>query len=280
MRNLFLAALALAAVASCDYIDDPFRNPNGGGSTEANGDTVLQTERAVIIEDFTGHTCPNCPKASKVLEELDSLYGPAKVVGLAIHAGAADFTSVSSDYPTDFTTDPGDDLASFFNVPGLPSGMVNRLDYPNTHKSYSSWAAHASTELLLAPEVLFNAYSGFDSTSRIATLRVELRAQAAQTNAVGLAVYLKESSIVSPQKMPDLTRDTNYVHNNVFRSAPWGPFGQEVWAAGNTTAQSTATYDVSATLVSGWDANHMRWVAIAYDRSTYRVLQAVQIEVK
>ena len=87
MRNLFLAALALAAVASCDYIDEPFRNPNGGGSTEANGDTVLQTERAVLVEDFTGHQCKNCPKASKVLKQLDSLYGSAKVIGLAIHAG-------------------------------------------------------------------------------------------------------------------------------------------------------------------------------------------------
>ena len=63
MRNLFLAALTLTAVASCDYIDEPFRNPNGGGSTEANGDTVLQTERAVLVEDFTGQQCKNCPKA-------------------------------------------------------------------------------------------------------------------------------------------------------------------------------------------------------------------------
>jgi hypothetical protein len=160
--------------------------------------------------------------------------------------------------------------------------MVNRLDYPtNAHlKTYSSWTALAATELSLAPEVLFNAYSGYDSTSRVGTLRVELRAQAPQSNAVGLAVYLKESGIVSPQLMPDQTRDANYVHNNVFRSAPWGPFGQEVWAAGTTTAQSTASYDVSATFDAGWNPKQMHWIAFAYDRSTYRVLQAVQIEVK
>lgn len=282
MRNLFLAALALAAVASCDYIDEPFRNPNGGGSTEANGDTVLQTERAVLVEDFTGHQCKNCPKASKVLKQLDSLYGSAKVIGLAIHAGPANFTAVSTDYPTDFTTEDGDDLASFFTVWGMPLGMVNRLDYPtNAHlKTYSSWTALSATELSLAPEVLFNAYSGYDSTSRVGTLRVELRAQAPQSNAVGLAVYLKESGIVSPQLMPDQTRDANYVHNNVFRNAPWGPFGQEVWAAGTTTAQSTASYDVSVTFDAGWNPTQMHWIAIAYDRSTYRVLQAVQIDVK
>jgi hypothetical protein len=98
-----------------------------------------------------------------VLQQLDSLYGSARVIGLAIHAGPANFTSVSPDYPRDFTTDDGDDLASFFGVWGLPLGMVNRLDFASsTHlKTYSSWAALTATELALAPEVLFNAYSGF-----------------------------------------------------------------------------------------------------------------------
>ncbi len=282
MRTFLLALSAAAFAASCDYIDQPFRNPGGGGTATANGDTVLQTERAVLVEDFTGHQCKNCPKASKVLKQLDSLYGSAKVVGLAIHAGPANFTATSTDYPTDFTTNDGDDLASVFGVWGLPLGMVNRLDYPsNAHlKTYSSWGALTATELALSPEVLFNAYSGYDSTSRVATLRLDVRAQASQSNAVGVAVYLKESGIVSPQLMPDQTRDTNYVHYNVFRAAPWGPFGQEVWAAGACAAGLTQSLDASATLDAAWKPEHMRWIAVAFDKTTYRVLQAVQIDVK
>jgi thiol-disulfide isomerase/thioredoxin len=280
MRN-FAFALVLAGFAwSCDYIDEPFRDPGGGNSTEANGDTVLQSERAVLVEDFTGHQCKNCPKASKVLQQLDSLYGSARVIGLAIHAGPAIYTAVSADYPTDFTTDDGDDLASFFIFPGLPSGMVNRMDYPNTHKAYSSWAALTATELALAPEVLFNAYSGFDSTSGVATVRLDVRAQSSYSNAIGLAVYLKESGIVSPQLMPDQTRDTSYVHYNVFRSAPWGPFGQEVWSAGASAAGAVKNYEASKTLDPSWNPSQMHWVALAYDKSTYRVLQALQISVK
>jgi len=282
MRNTVLLFIAAATFAACDYIDQPFRNPGGGGTGTANGDTVIQTERAVLVEDFTGHQCKNCPKASKVLKQLDSLYGPSKVVGLAIHAGPANFTATSAEYPTDFTTADGDDLADVFGVFALPLGMVNRLDFPtNTHlKSYSSWGGLAATQLAQSPEVLFSAFSGFDSTSRVATLRLEVRSQAAQANAVGVAVYLKESGIVSPQFMPDQTRDTNYVHDNVFRRAPWGPFGQEVWAAGAATSASTATLDASTTLEASWNARRMKWVAIAFDKATNRVLQAVQIDVK
>lgn len=282
MRNPVLYFIVAASLAACDYIDQPFRNPGGGGTGTANGDTVIQSERAVLVEDFTGHQCKNCPKASKVLKQLDSLYGPAKVVGLAIHAGPANFTATSTEYPTDFTTADGDDLADVFGVFALPLGMVNRLDFPtNTHlKSYSSWGALAATELARAPEVLFSAYSGFDSTSRVATLRLEVRTQSAQANAVGVAVYLKESGIVSPQLMPDQTRDTNYVHYNVFRRAPWGPFGQEVWAAGGSLPGVSTTLDASTTLEASWNARHMKWVAVAFDKTTNRVLQAVQIDVK
>lgn len=282
MRNTVLLFIAAASIAACDYIDQPFRNPGGGGTSTANGDTVIQTERAVLVEDFTGHQCKNCPKASKALKQLDSLYGPSKVVGLAIHAGPANFTATSAEYPTDFTTADGDDLADVFGVFALPLGMVNRIDFPtNTHlKSYSSWGGLAATQLAQSPEVLFSAYSGFDSTSRVATLRLEVRSQVAQANAVGVAVYLKESGIVSPQLMPDQTRDTNYAHYNVFRRAPWGPFGQEVWAAGAATSTATATLDASTTLEASWNARHMKWVAIAFDKATNRVLQAVQIDVK
>jgi hypothetical protein len=282
MRNTVLLFIAAASFAACDYIDQPFRNPGGGGTATANGDTVIQTERAVLVEDFTGHQCKNCPKASKALKQLDSLYGPSRVVGLAIHAGPANFTATSAEYPTDFTTADGDDLADVFGVFALPLGMVNRIDFPtNTHlKSYSSWGGLAATQLAQSPEVLFSAYSGFDSTSRVATLRLEVRSQVAQANAVGVAVYLKESGIVSPQLMPDQTRDTNYVHYNVFRRAPWGPFGQEVWAAGAATSTATATLDASTTLEASWNARHMKWVAIAFDKATNRVLQAVQIDVK
>jgi hypothetical protein len=282
MRNTVLLFIAAASFAACDYIDQPFRNPGGGGTATANGDTVIQTERALLVEDFTGHQCKNCPKASKALKQLDSLYGPSRVVGLAIHAGPANFTATSAEYPTDFTTADGDDLADVFGVFALPLGMVNRIDFPtNTHlKSYSSWGGLAATQLAQSPEVLFSAYSGFDSTSRVATLRLEVRSQVAQANAVGVAVYLKESGIVSPQLMPDQTRDTNYVHYNVFRRAPWGPFGQEVWAAGAATSTATATLDASTTLEASWNARHMKWVAIAFDKATNRVLQAVQIDVK
>ena len=80
--------------------------------------------------------------------------------------------------------------------------------------------------------------------------------------------------------MPDQTRDTNYVHQNAFRAAPWGPFGQEVWAGGASAAGTVKNYEASKTLDPSWNPDRMHWVALAYDKSSYRVLQAIQISVK
>jgi hypothetical protein len=42
----------------------------------------------------------------------------------------------------------------------------------------------------------------------------------------------------------------------------------------------SASLDASATLDASWKPEHVQWVAIAFDKTTYRVLQAVQIDVK
>ena len=55
---------------------------------------------------------------------------------------------------------------------------------------------------------------------------------------------------------------------------------QEVWAAGASAVGAVKNYEASKTLDPSWNPDHMHWVALAYDKSTYRVLQAIQISVK
>ena len=64
---------------SCDVIDQPFKG-------NIQDTTSTQQQRNVLIEDFTGHRCKNCPKASKAIEALVDAYG-SRIIGLAIHAG-------------------------------------------------------------------------------------------------------------------------------------------------------------------------------------------------
>ncbi|MDC3353504.1 Omp28-related outer membrane protein [Schleiferiaceae bacterium] len=279
LLSFLLLALAWTIAPSCDVITEPFKeNPNPvDTSSVVRGDTLVQTARAVFIEDFTGHRCKNCPKASKAIKALDSIYGPTLIIPVALHAGPSNFTGVNTDYPTDFTTVEGDDIATLFGIFALPMGMVQRADYPTAHqKTYTAWAGLAAQEITSTPEALFTLSAAYDSVSRQAIVHYSAALQSAQTNALGIAVYLKESHIISPQLMPNNTRDEFYMHKNVFRAAPLGPTGVEVSATGGL-AGKVFTGSASKTLDPIWNPKECEWVVILYDRTNYRVLQPAQI---
>ena len=263
---------------SCDIIDEPFKDSISPIDTVGlvQSDTIIQTQKAVLIEDFTGHRCKNCPKASKAINELDSLFD-SQVVPLAIHAGPSNFTGVNNEYPTDFTTEYGDDLATHFGISAMPMGLVQRIDYPNSHqKTYTAWSGITNLELAKSPEALFTLSTEYDAPNRIGVLNYSVEMISNQSNPLWVAVYIKETGIISPQLMPNNSRNETYVHKNVFRSAPLGPFGISISENGGTSGQ-TFTGSVTANLDPLWDANECEWVILIYDRSNYKVIQPASI---
>ena len=81
VQFLFASLLLSLMTTQCDVIDQPFKN---GGPQDTTSTAQL---RNVLIEDFTGHRCKNCPKASKEIEALVDAFGADRIIGLAIHAG-------------------------------------------------------------------------------------------------------------------------------------------------------------------------------------------------
>ena len=263
---------------SCDIIDEPFKDSISPIDTVGlvQSDTIIQTQKAVLIEDFTGHRCKNCPKASKAINELDSLFD-SQVIPLAIHAGPSNFTGVNNEYPTDFTTEYGDDLATHFGISAMPMGLVQRIDYPNSHqKTYTAWSGITNLELAKSPEALFTLSTEYDAPNRIGVLNYSVEMISNQSNPLWVAVYIKETGIISPQLMPNNSRNETYVHKNVFRSAPLGPFGISISENGGTSGQ-VFTGSVTANLDPLWDANECEWVILIYDRSNYKVIQPASI---
>lgn len=263
---------------SCDVIDEPLKDsisPIDTVGLVLRG-SIIQTQKAVLIEDFTGHRCKNCPKASKAINELDSLFN-SQVVPLAIHAGPSNFTGVNNEYPTDFTTEYGDDLATYFGISALPMGLVQRIDYPNSHqKTYTAWSGITNLELAQLPQALFTLNTEYDASNRVGVLNYSVEMISNQSNPLWVAVYIKETGIISPQLMPNNSRNETYVHKNVFRSAPLGPLGASISENGSTWGQ-VFTGSVPANIDPLWDANECEWVILVYDRSNYKVIQPASI---
>ena len=72
MKSIFkivFASLWVLLLNACDYVDREVVK-NYGKEDVAPIDTTVSEDtteiriRKILVEDFTGHTCPNCPKAA------------------------------------------------------------------------------------------------------------------------------------------------------------------------------------------------------------------------
>jgi hypothetical protein len=235
--------------------------------------------RKVLIEDFTGHRCKNCPYAAEKIHELQDAYGE-NVIGIAIHEGPSNFTGVSTDYPTDFTTDDGKIIYDFFGVLGLPSGMVNRVDYDpsgTSHlKSYSNWPSLTATLLDSVPHIKITASVAYNASDSSATVDVEATALKDFSDDLKVVIMLTESGIVSPQLMPNDTRNATYVHEHVLRETFTEPLGDEI-ALSPITVGSKHIKQITGPVYSRWIASNCDIVIYVFNARTYEILQAEQI---
>ena len=257
---------------SCDVIDQPFKG-------NVQDTTSTQQQRNVLIEDFTGHRCKNCPKASKAIEALVDAYG-LRIIGLAIHAGPGNFTNTNTDYPTDFTTPEGKAIQNFFGTNFLPVGMVNRENWTasgNGHWSpYTNWPTLSSEAIDSTLRIALEASAGVNNGN----LEVSAQGlpQMGLLHDLNIAVLIKESNIVSPQLMPDDTRDSNYVHMNVLRdyvTDTWGEsFGTSPMLPGDTLS---GNYSIAWN--TDWVQSNAAVVVYVFNPSNYRILQVIEIPV-
>jgi len=272
VQFLFTSLLLSLFTAQCDVIDQPFKN---GGPQ----DTTSTTQRRnVLIEDFTGHRCKNCPKASKEIEALVDAFGGDRIIGLAIHARPGNFTGTNADYPTDFTTQEGKDIQNFFGTNALPMGMVNRENWTssgNSHQSsYPNWPTLSAEAMDSTLRVKLQVEAAI-STDTILNVDVSALPQVGILHGLDVVVMVKESGIVSPQLMPDDTRNADYVHNNVLRDFVTPTWGEEIG-----TSPMVPGDELTSSFTLAWNTDWVQAnsavVVYVFNPENYRILQVVE----
>jgi hypothetical protein len=202
---LFLPLLFLG----CKEIE-PVIGPLGPGSVEG---------RNVLVEEYTGVTCVNCPPGATELAGLQALYGD-KLIIVGIHAG--DFSKPTPLNQFDFRTEDGTNLFNFLGSPeGYPAAIVNRKaigNNPLVLVGTSLWAGSIANELEEQETASINMATSFDpatSQLQINTTILPLSGYASSTG-YRFTLMLTESGIVDRQLTPT-GWDDNYVHKHVLR---------------------------------------------------------------
>lgn len=180
-----------------------------------------QVSRAVLIEDYTGQYCVNCPRATEEIERLIEQYGDSIVIAVAIHSGPF---GKSKGEPSPLYTEVGDMYFNTWGMSAQPIGLIDRL-FGSTPFSYTDWAGGVNYEVAIVPPVSFLTDIDYDAETRDASIEVQTIGLDSALVSGKLQVWLVEDSIDSFQLMPDGSREEHYNHMHVFRASvndPWG----------------------------------------------------------
>jgi Outer membrane protein Omp28 len=265
MKWLMLCTTAMLMYGCCEI--EPVIGPLGPTETGS---------KKVLVEEYTGVKCVNCPQGSAELEGLLALY-PENLVVVSIHAGDFSTPYMASLY--DFRTPDGDQLSGFLGLPeGYPAALVNRqIISPNTPTPLISvgtslWANNISAESSENTEVLLEFTTNFDPISRLVIIESTAVPQATLAGDHRISVLITESNINDLQLTPSGIVD-NYTHKHVLRdyiSAYNGdPIGSSLAAA--VPINSSFNY----TLPEAWNAQNCEVVVFIHrdQPSDRRILQ-------
>lgn len=248
MKHLtyIISLMAFLMVCSCSHIDELERYIYVEPASVA---------RTVLIEEFTGQRCVNCPNAAEEILRIQQQYGETNVIAVSIHAGP--LAVFPSSQTKGLRTELGDIYYDHWGVEVEPSGLVDRKGGLSLS---DQWQTLVHQGLQQQAPLMMDATCTMGSDGEVdIQLSVHLTADVKGR----VQVWLTEDNIVAPQMMPDGTMNSEYLHQHVLRAAVNGTWGEDVnWKQGDSELL-TYRYKPEAE----WNLSQLSVVAFVYDDS-------------
>lgn len=274
-----LLVLFLPFFFSCDKIDYPYERTSVDTSASQK-DTVVV--RKILIEDYTGFKCGNCPAASKTARQLEQQYKD-KIIIVGIHSGyfaKPKNGKQGEPYTTDLRTVAGEAYNTFWGIDliGSPQGTANRNDTMNNSIIISPSAWGTAVELLkdIEAEIKIKITTKYDSANRILNTTVNNGCLKTLYGTHNIVLYFVEDSVIDwqldyskPQGQQDVK---DYVHRYMLRDNINGTWGDELFKE-KIAAGDSIIRNYNYTLKNNWKAEHCSVVAYIYNVATYEIIQ-------
>lgn len=241
-RAIFLGML-LPIATSCDNIDEQDRYIDTG---------EVEVERKVLLEEFTGQRCTNCPDAHRIIESLEEQYGDDLIV-VSIHAGNFGISVKDGG----LMQEEGNDYANRWDISAYPAGVVDRTGLVMT---MNQWATAIREDLLKPADFQLSLEAQLSEDGK----RIEVFTTMVSPRALNgyLQLWVVENGIVGFQ-IDNGTRLPDYVHNNVFRGCVNGLWGESIPLKGNVVEYNSSEIAIN----DEWVVENLRIVGFYYTDS-------------
>jgi len=272
LQYIFLLLPMLFLIFACEEVG-PEINFETEVTTPQDTTTNNEVQRTVLLEEFTGVRCANCPAGAELAQQLANESG-GRVVIISIHSSGAFAIPYSGE--VDFRTSQGDKIENLLGkASGYPSATINRNLFDGEQTpivTSTSWSKHITNQLEEAPTVDIELTATLNNGIIEVNCALNILKDIAED--VKLSVVVVEDEIVSPQNVNSVKVD-DYVHQHVFRTM-LTPFDGELLTtgvlAGDQLNKSYQLTEISTT----WNTNKLSVIAYVHGNNLSGVYQVAK----
>lgn len=269
MKKLFYILITLALLGCQNIPDDKQLQPIDWSK--------IHKQRNVLLVEYTGFTCVNCPLAAEEAHNLQSACGEELVV-VAMHPESNAFTNTTKE-EYNYTCPEADVYYKFCGglpTTPFPAGTINfqTQDGADRFTDYKLWASSILRAFLMPAEANIDLQATWENNEQ---LLVNLNVSAiSEPKLAQILLWITEDNVIGPQKMPDLTTNREYVHNHILRGELLSAdgMGKQVTLQPGMVTELTFLCNLPAKVRN---VKNCHLVAVVLDSSTKEVLQVEQM---
>lgn len=196
-------------------------DPNNRWIPSPEEPTVPSIPGTILVEEYTGQRCVNCPGAARLLHEIEAKH-PGQMVTVALHAPHTGFTQ------KELANAEADTYAKTLGLPAsVPGIVINRMKANGATSIYSQnttlWHTQIQTSILRAATHRIELAADVNEAREINVQLTATTRGTQQAGEVGIQLWVVED-IEASQITPD-GKQENYLHRNVFRGSLNGTYG-------------------------------------------------------
>lgn len=263
-----LAGMILAFTA-CDTIKEQDRKVAFTGS--------ISGERTVLLEEFTGVRCVNCPLGAAEAHKLQEFFGDNLIV-----VGLYPQTPVNLTEPAsgdmDLRTDAAEAYAKEYKVEAFPRGMVNRKSALEMEQ-WGGAVAEVISEGDNYASMTMSAILDLDKDEMQVVVNGKFENEYKSSGVINVIVMVLEDSILTRQVGAPNSSTASYAQNHVLRKTL-----SDIWGDRVASSSPAAGTDFSATYTTSmdplWKEDKVSVVAALVDAGSKEVIQAVKVSLK
>jgi hypothetical protein len=237
----------------------------------------------VLIEEFTGVKCPNCPDGHNIVATIQNT-NPSRVIAVGYYPfGQAQTEPLKDLTKADFRIADATELSTLLGgIQFLPIAAVDRKMFGGAILTARTlWSSNVQARLAVATPINMQLSVSYDDATREAIIKTTLKYTSALSTKHNISLAIYENNLVDAQEYPTYI-DSSYTFKHVLRDVITPVGGASVLDSLTTKAaglvfEKTILY----TLPAKWNPSNCKIVAFVHDAAaTKEVYQVIEKSVK